>query len=279
MTKFISRKVVEDKIAERREYYEELVRRYQAGEPVEAELIREHAGSISRLYSTHRLRYRDRQDLWQEARIAILASARSWNPNSGTSAAGWTYSHIKWAMSGYVIRLAEIVRRPAYQYDPTECRERRAVRWRSYTMFLSDRRVFRIMNAERHASEESVTHALLKAQGDVPTGLEEVMSDAELEQRARTAVVRLVYQVLTLSQLQVITRRFLLERPDTLEDIAASRGVSRERIRQIEQEAIGKLRIVVSRLIKVKVEHWPDKGYHEWVNCLVSALESGAAYD
>jgi RNA polymerase sigma-32 factor len=44
----------------------------------------------------------------------------------------------------------------------------------------------------------------------------------------------------------IIEQRILAETPSTLQDLANEYGISRERVRQIEQNALGKLRNVMA---------------------------------
>lgn len=72
----------------------------------------------------------------------------------------------------------------------------------------------------------------------------EVSPDARAEQHEMTALVRDWLGRLPDKQRQVVTRRFGLDNDDpaTLETLAEEMGVTRERVRQIQQEALVKLK-------------------------------------
>jgi RNA polymerase sigma-32 factor len=70
---------------------------------------------------------------------------------------------------------------------------------------------------------------------------------AEADNRAQLrASLRSALAVLTARERGIIEQRYLRERPATLDELGRGFGVSRERIRQIEQRALQKLKTAVS---------------------------------
>ena len=61
----------------------------------------------------------------------------------------------------------------------------------------------------------------------------------ELTGKTRTSVL------IELMERHIIEQRILAETPSTLQDLANEYGISRERVRQIEQNALSKLRNVM----------------------------------
>jgi RNA polymerase sigma-32 factor len=69
------------------------------------------------------------------------------------------------------------------------------------------------------------------------------------ETRARRAAVIGALDILNARERQIVEARRLSERPTTLDELAHAYGVSKERIRQIERQAVDKLRIVARRTL------------------------------
>jgi RNA polymerase sigma-32 factor len=70
---------------------------------------------------------------------------------------------------------------------------------------------------------------------------ETLLCEAEDRHRLRTAL-QTALSTLTLRERCIIKERFLGEKPQTLEELGRVFGVSRERIRQLEQRALQKIR-------------------------------------
>ena len=111
------------------------------------------------------------------------------------------------------------------------------------------------MNARLSGSDRSL-NAPLKQQGDMQwqdllpaesaTPEEEVMERRDAG--TRSALLMSALDVLTSRERHVITARQLGENKETLESIGNQLGVSKERIRQIENAALLKLRAEIERL-------------------------------
>ena len=73
---------------------------------------------------------------------------------------------------------------------------------------------------------------------------EELLGDAEIKQ-LNTATVQTAMKKLSDKERYIVEQRFLLDEPRTLSEIGEEFGVSRERIRQLEARAMGKLKIAL----------------------------------
>uniref|UniRef100_A0A7C5ALE8 RNA polymerase sigma factor n=1 Tax=Desulfobacca acetoxidans TaxID=60893 RepID=A0A7C5ALE8_9BACT len=84
--------------------------------------------------------------------------------------------------------------------------------------------------------------------------VEEILADAELKEifRRKLAEIR---PTLSDKELDILDSRLLAEKPLTLQEIGARHGVSRERVRQIEERLIKKLRHVLQSEIPDWEEH------------------------
>jgi RNA polymerase sigma-32 factor len=74
------------------------------------------------------------------------------------------------------------------------------------------------------------------------TDNQETLLLADEERRLNTERTQAALSILNPRERNIITQRILADPPATLQDIADDYGVSRERIRQIEQNALQKLR-------------------------------------
>ena len=82
---------------------------------------------------------------------------------------------------------------------------------------------------------------------DPAPGPEALLTEVEDRNRMRTALKDALAR-LTARERHIINARFLAEQPTTLEDLGATFGVSRERIRQIEVRALQKAQERSARL-------------------------------
>jgi RNA polymerase sigma-32 factor len=85
--------------------------------------------------------------------------------------------------------------------------------------------------------------------------IEEVLADTELKELFRRKLAEF-RQELNDKELDILDLRLLAEKPLTLQEIGARHGISRERVRQIEDRLIKRLR----QFLKSEVPDWED--YH-----------------
>lgn len=103
----------------------------------------------------------------------------------------------------------------------------------------------RSLNAPLSMDGDGEWQDMLADEGAMPEQL--VM--AEHDSARRREWVREAMKVLRPRELEIITRRRLAEEPMTLEALGAELGVSKERVRQIEMQALLKLRSALERLV------------------------------
>jgi RNA polymerase sigma-32 factor len=83
--------------------------------------------------------------------------------------------------------------------------------------------------------------------------VEEVLADAELKELFRKKLAEF-RQELNEKELDILDLRLLAEKPLTLQEIGARHGISRERVRQIEDRLIKKLR----HFLKSEIPDWEE---------------------
>ena len=115
----------------------------------------------------------------------------------------------------------------------------------------------------REASRAPVSLETPLGTDDDSRSIAEVVADTkaaapfeELAKASDTELVREVLASLTPRERQILTQRFGLDddTPRTLEEIGQDFGVTRERIRQIQEEALKKLRIKIEKINRPATE-------------------------
>jgi RNA polymerase sigma-32 factor len=86
---------------------------------------------------------------------------------------------------------------------------------------------------------------------------EDVAAHAEGEDQARRTVERALLR-LTVRERRIIRERHLVPEPKTLERLGALMGVTRERVRQLEKRAMGKLSKAVKAFVKAPDNNAPN---------------------
>jgi RNA polymerase sigma-32 factor len=101
----------------------------------------------------------------------------------------------------------------------------------------------------KEGSEEYHKNFLPADEPDV----EEILADAELKEVFRRKLKEF-RQTLNDKEMDIIDSRLLAEKPLTLQEIGARHGVSRERVRQIEDRLIKKLR----HFLRSEIPDWEE---------------------
>ena len=110
------------------------------------------------------------------------------------------------------------------------------------------------LNAPRQSGEED-SGTWQDWLADDRANQEEVLSDRQ-QTSEQHALLHEAMTVLTDRERDVIRARRLLDNPKTLEDLSQEFGVSRERIRQIEEKAFGKLQKRMKALVDARPQQY-----------------------
>ena len=223
--------------------------------------------SVAKRFKTYGLPF---PDLIQEGNVGLMQAAARFDPERGFRFSTYATWWIRSSIQDYVLRNWSIVRAGAtvahkslffslkrlrariQDFDETLSPEARS--WIATQLKVREIDVDH-MNARLSGSDRSL-NAPLKQRGDMQwqdllpaesaTPEEEVMERRDAG--TRSALLMSALDVLTSRERHVITARQLGENKETLESIGNQLGVSKERIRQIENAALLKLRAEIERL-------------------------------
>ncbi len=204
-------------------------------------------------------------DLVQEGNIGLMMAVKKFDPQRGTRLITYAVWWIRAYIQNYIVRSWSLVKIGTTQMQKKLffklAQTRSALR--NLTGFAGDEEIAR----ELDVTEDAVAE-MSQRMGSRDTSLDVELSEGEgytllhtladerenqeellLEQEAQTSrVERSQAALATLKprERQIIEARILADTPTTLQELADEFGISRERVRQLEQNALNKLRGVLA---------------------------------
>jgi RNA polymerase sigma-32 factor len=192
------------------------------------------------------------EDLVQQGNLGLLEAARRFDPHRGTRLATYAAYWIRVEIREHVARSYRMVglgrsraeRRALRLYrrtgegDPAKLGELSGLGEARTRVLLPLLTSGDVRLDQRFAEGDPSLGERLP--GDAPSPEEET---GEAEQRAKLAgAVKQVVSELSAREQHIVTRRLLADEPETLEELGATFGVTRERVRQIEVGAKKRMR-------------------------------------
>lgn len=200
-------------------------------------------------------------DLIQEGNIGLMLAVKKFNPERGIRLISYAVWWIRAYIHNYIIRCWSLVKIGTTQaqkklfFKLSQTRALLAGRDGDEDSALiadhlevSDEEVeeMALRMSGRDASlnvelSEGSDYTLLDTLADERCNQEEILAQKQ-ESRALAGQVRAALQLLNPRERQIIHERILSDTPRTLQEIADEYGISRERVRQVEANAMRKMR-------------------------------------
>jgi RNA polymerase sigma-32 factor len=204
-------------------------------------------------------------DLVQEGNIGLMMAVRKFDPQRGTRLITYAVWWIRAYIQSYVMRSWSMVKIGTTQMQKKLffklAQTRKALRNMTGTEEIED--IARELDVTEDAVVEMTQrmggrdtsldveltegegYTLLSTLKDDGDNQEELLLAHE-EQQLNTQKTSAALSVLKPRERHIIEQRILAETPSTLQELANEYGISRERVRQIEQNALSKLRNVMA---------------------------------
>lgn len=246
--------------------HEALIARFQTGETGLFDVfLHAHNGLLAHLVKRAVAVYpNNRDDLWQQARIGLWHAYQRYDPDRLQHAQPITvlFIHVRAEVYRWHIDCGSTVRFPNYLTGRIGVRGGQGLLWKRSVVPFSDL---------YETGESIVDYDELIAR--LHEGLQQPPPQDELDDKEIALVQRL-----TPMERDILAARFQDE-PLHLEEIATRYGKTRERIRQLQEQALMVLRVEVLRWLAASPATWQDKPrtYHAWVSRLIYAYHHRAA--
>jgi RNA polymerase sigma-32 factor len=204
-------------------------------------------------------------DLVQEGNIGLMLAVKKFDPARGTRLITYAVWWIRAYIQNYIMRSWSLVKIGTTQMQRKLffklSQTRNALRNLTGSEQVEDvarelevnEKVVAEMSQRMGSRDTSLDVELTEGEGytmlntlaDKQDNQEELLLAHE-EQQLNTKRTSIALEILKPRERRIIEQRILTDSPKTLQDLADEFGVSRERIRQIEQNALSKLRTVMS---------------------------------
>jgi RNA polymerase sigma factor (sigma-70 family) len=252
----------------------ELIQAFQENRPGAAEiltlvhmpLIKARAGRYVRSCE------RDYEDLVQEGILGMLEACARWDFDHGTKhPLGYIYPYVRQAIGRFASQKAQVVRYPVQHARIKGSEAGRNFAPQCWFFSDLDEKGYQpkgpcTLPADREDTRDSFEDGIF----DGAQSAEEALCDHGFEDIV-PVIAENLSRGLASQKKNILARRFREDEPETLLEIGDSYGLSRERIRQIETDALGRCR---ERARMFGCDPWSRDGmFEEWVMALSMRLK------
>jgi RNA polymerase primary sigma factor len=201
-------------------------------------------------------------DLINEGNIGLMKGVERFNPRKGAKLSSYAAWWIKQCIMRALANQSKTIRLPVHVVDKVAHIRKAEVKLReAFDREPTDQEVAEHLGLNPRRIQQYRDAAKAPISLDAPIGadepqrISEVVADpnaaAPFDRLVRendTELVQSVLATLTPRENKILAMRFGLDdgKPKTLEEIGAKLGVTRERIRQIQEEALSKMRVKIS---------------------------------
>ena len=212
------------------------------------------------------------EDIIQQGNLGLLRAAKKFDPDKDVRLATYAAYWIRAEIRDYVVKAFRVVRvgttkgerkalrayRTSKETDPDKLAELSGLAPDRIRLLLP---VLAAKEMSLDASTSDMAPAIDRMPAPTPSP-EESAGAAENRTRA-TAAVRTALRSLTDREKLIVQERMMKDEPLTLQALGDILGVSKERVRQLEERARGKLRARLGELWQATA-HENDGGPEEW---------------
>ena len=212
-------------------------------------------------------------DLIQEGNLGLMLAVKNFDPERGYRLISYAVWWIRAQMQNFILRSWSMVRMGSSRLQRQLFFKLRGTRARAEAQAQATGRSVELVDLAaqlatdaRHVSAMDLRLAARDFSLDAPIGTEEAAETTHLdrlpsptadqesqlgaaEEKAQLRrAVALAVATLNDKERAIVTRRMLSEAPETLQALGTDLGVSRERVRQLEQRVLSKLRTALAPL-------------------------------
>jgi len=243
----------------------DLARRIKAGDEVARErMIKANLRLVLKIAREHEGLGLPLLDLINEGNIGLMRAVDKFDPSKGAKLSTYSSWWIRQQMRRAITNQSKTIRLPAHAVEKVwklrkiSARIRQEAGREAYVDELSDatglsrKKIAAMLDTSlppasldsKIGDDSSTERSSLIADENAQNPLDTLMKNDSIK------VVRRLFTRLSDREIQILTRRFGLngEEPQTLSEIAVTMGVTRERIRQLQNQALNRLRSLVAEL-------------------------------
>jgi len=246
-----------------RDEEQELARRYRDHGDVEAahRLITSNLRFVVKVANQYRNYGIRLIDLVQEGNIGLMMAVKKFDPDRGIRLISYAVWWIRAYIQNYILKSWSLVK-----IGTTQAQKKlffKLNQTKAALLRLTGREELEEVAGQLEVSEEEVTemsgrmrardasldlelsagddYTLMDSLADERDNQEQLVADRQQRKLLRRQVTKAL-AILNTREREIIGARILGDEPRTLQDLANDYGISRERVRQLEQNALGKLK-------------------------------------